>query len=266
MHHPVDHVLALILTVLFPLRAALFGFRRLQRCPPEQLPALRRKVYRDAIAIQWGLVAAVFGLWIAYRRPWLSLGLELRVTPGLLAVLGGCLLVGVLLMRQRAEAMRDDKALGDLRRRMSRLEVMLPHTPEEYRRFMGLGITAGVCEEILYRGYMIWYLSGWMDLLPAAAVSAVIFGAGHAYQGMKGVLQTGILGAFLAAVYLVSGSIYACMLIHVLMDLHSGHLMMKAYVRRTEQERDGAAESGWLDEGGAPGSAPEPEPGSAGGR
>jgi membrane protease YdiL (CAAX protease family) len=60
------------------------------------------------------------------------------------------------------------------------------------------------------------------------------------------------VGAVLAAAYLLSGSIYVGMALHALMDLHSGHLMMRAYERETELGREAAAVSEWTAEGGAP--------------
>src|SRR6185436_12608662 len=138
---------------------------------------------RDAIVIQWSLVAALVALWLGFHRRWGALGLELRLTPGLTGVVLGMLLIVVLLLRQRAEVIRDREMLTALRRRMDKLEVMLPHTSDEFRRFAWLAVTAGVCEELLYRGFMIAYLSNWMDVLPAAAVSSVIFSIGHSYQG-----------------------------------------------------------------------------------
>jgi membrane protease YdiL (CAAX protease family) len=88
--------------------------------------------------------------------------------------------------------------------------------------FSALAITAGICEELLFRGFMIWYLQHWMGLIQAALLSSALFGLGHAYQGVRGILTTGLVGAFMAGVYLLSGSIYLCMLIHVLMDLYAG--------------------------------------------
>jgi len=107
----------------------------------------------------------------------------------------------------------------------------MPHTPTELRRFYGLSVTAGVCEELLYRGFLIAYLVHWFGLIPAAGISAVIFGLGHLYQGWRGVLTTGAVGAFLAAVYLLTGSLLASMVLHALMDVHSGNLAFHAFTR-----------------------------------
>ena len=233
MVHFYDHALAFVLIVLFPLRAATFGFRRLRRATPERLPVTRRAVYRDAIVIQWSLAAVVLAIWAWRGRAWGALGLEPRVTAGLIGVAAASVLIALLLLRQRAQVLKDDEALDHLREKMRSLEVMLPHARAELPLFAALAATAGLCEELLYRGYLLWYFAQRLDVIPAAALTAVVFGVGHAYQGLAGMLKTGLVGAFLATVYLVTGSLYLPMLLHGLMDLHSGHLMMKAYERES---------------------------------
>jgi membrane protease YdiL (CAAX protease family) len=228
-----DHLLFIVLAVLFPLRAGLFGFRRIQLASPEERPRVRRSVYRQAIAIQWTLVLVALVLWVAYRRAWDSIGLVPRFGWGLAGVTVGMIAAGLAVMRQRRHALADDEALASLRERMGRLEPMLPHTREELALFFKLSVTAGICEELLYRGYIIWYLSHWFAIWPAAALSALVFGVGHAYQGWRGVITTGFVGAFLAAVYNLTGSLYSGMVMHALMDAHSGHLLQRAYERES---------------------------------
>ena len=106
---------------------------------------------------------------------------------------------------------------------------MLPHDERELRWFGAVAVTAGICEELLYRGFMIWYLQHWLPLVLAVALAAIIFGFGHFYQGTRGMILTAVVGAFLAATYLVSGSLFAPMAIHALMDLYSGHTTYRAY-------------------------------------
>ena len=231
MPNALDHALFIVLAVLFPLRAATFGFRRIQLAGVEERPQVRLSVYRQAIVIQWSLALAAIVLWIAFRREWQAIGVVPHVGWGFAGVLVGMVIAGNAVRRQRRQVLADDEALARLRTRMSRLELMLPHSREELARFFRLSVTAGICEELLYRGYLIWYLSHWLDFYPAAALASVLFGIGHIYQGWRGVLTTGLVGAFLTAVYLISGSLYLGMLIHALMDAHSGHLMFAAYER-----------------------------------
>lgn len=231
-----DHVLFAALVVLGPLWASSFGYRRLLRAAPGRLPAVRLSVYRGAMAIQWSLVAVLAALWVVGRRPASGLGLVPHPTWGLAGVLVGSAIVIVMVWRQRTQVLRDDEALDGVRAQLRHVEPMLPHDRRELRHFYGLSLTAGVCEELLYRGFMIWYLTHFLALIPAAAVTSVIFGIGHSYQGPRGIALTGLVGAFFAAVYLISGTLYPAMLLHVLMDVHSGHLAFRALTRAAERD------------------------------
>jgi len=241
-----DHLLAFILVVIGPLRSGTVGIRRLRRADAESLPAVRRGVYHTAVLLQWGLAAAVLVLWLATRRGPAALGLEPRLTAGLAGVLAGALVVAAVLLRQRSHALRDPAALAEIRDRMRPLERMLPHGRGEWTPFVRLSLTAGVCEELLYRGFLTWYFSHVLGWWAAAGVAAVAFGLAHAYQGVRGVALTTLVGAFLAAIYAVSGSIYLGMLLHALMDLHSGHLAWRAYEAEPHEPRGEAiaAEAG----------------------
>jgi len=79
-------------------------------------------------------------------------------------------------------------------------------------------------EEIVYRGYLLergaQALGGnraafWI----AALLSAVLFGYGHYYKGMAGVLDSGVAGLILAAAYLLTGrNLWTCVLAHGFID------------------------------------------------
>jgi len=235
---PFDHALVLVLVVLFPLRSATFGFRRLLRTPPDQLAAMRLRVYREAIAVQWSLVAIVIALWLWQGRAWTGLGVVPRLTPGLIGTVVGAAIVIVMIARQRKAALEDDEALDRLRQRMRHLEVMLPHERRELPAFGALSVTAGICEELLFRGYLIWYFVHWLGLIPAAILTSVLFGVGHLYQGVRGIMVTALFGAFLAAIYLVTGSLIMPMILHAAMDLHSGSLMLSAWEREADARED----------------------------
>ena len=229
-----DHVLALALAVLFPLRAALFGYRRLTAADPADVPRVRLWLYRQGIAIQWALAAAPVGLWMWQGRPWHALGVVPRITWGLLGVAVGLAIVVAYVLVQRGKALEDEEALARLRRQMRNLERMMPRSDEELRWFNRLAVTAGVCEELLYRGYLTWYLGHWLALLPAVVVAGVVFGFGHAYQGPRGIALTTLVGLFMSAIYLLTGSLVASMVFHALMDLHAGHVARAAFARGEE--------------------------------
>jgi uncharacterized protein len=215
-----DHLLAALLVLALPPRA-WWSFRTLARATPERQPALRRRMYLAAMLTQWVLAAFLIWHWLASGRDWLPLGLSTVVTPGGIGVAVGLLIVITLMILQTSGSNRA-RFLERARARLEHVKALLPHTITELRWFGAVAITAGVCEELMFRGFLIWYLMHFTGVVQAALLSSLSFGIGHAYQGPRYVVITGLLGAFLAGIYLLSGSLILSMTIHALMDLNSG--------------------------------------------
>jgi membrane protease YdiL (CAAX protease family) len=100
--------------------------------------------------------------------------------------------------------------------------ALLPRTRRERHLFTVVGLTAGLCEEWLYRGFFLAVLSALAGGLPTIALvllAAAAFGLAHAYQGPVGMLTTGVLGGVLAALYLQTGSLLLPVLLHAAIDL-----------------------------------------------
>jgi membrane protease YdiL (CAAX protease family) len=220
---PYDHLLALLITVGLPLRA-LFSMRALKAATPAALPKLRLRLWQRAIVSQWTLVLLVGALFYLEHRSPVSLRLTILPTPGLVGVLVGLTTIASIVMRQRGQIATDETLRQRIRERLAPVERLLPRSDLEFRWFSALAVTAGLCEEFLFRGFLLWYLAHLMPPPAAWVVQALLFGLGHAYQGAKGIVTTGIAGAFFSGVVFVSGSLAPAMLIHALMDLHAGDL------------------------------------------
>jgi membrane protease YdiL (CAAX protease family) len=101
---------------------------------------------------------------------------------------------------------------------------MLPRTSQERALWILLSLTAGFCEELLYRGFMPAYLvhifpAAGLPFIVAIVIAAVLFGIGHVYQKLTGVLGTGIMGLVFGLLYVLTGSIFLAMIVHALFDL-----------------------------------------------
>jgi hypothetical protein len=92
----------------------------------------------------------------------------------------------------------------------------------ERRWFLALSLTAGVCEEFLYRGYFAWVLHWWLGWTGAVAVGVALFGVAHAYQGRSGATRATLAGAFMGAVFLTTHWLVPAMIAHALVDVGSG--------------------------------------------
>lgn len=102
---------------------------------------------------------------------------------------------------------------------------MLPTTPAGRRGWAALSLSAGISEEITYRGFLLLTLVVVMPAqtptLVVVLLAAAMFGAAHWYQGRLGILTTGLIGMAFAFVYLASGSLLVPMILHILIDLRA---------------------------------------------
>jgi len=222
-----DHFLVALLVLLLPPRAWI-SFRALRLASPERRFALRRRTYIAASISQWVLSILLLLYWARMRRSWVALGVLPVLSPGAIGITVG-LAIAVTLMIMRARSGGEAAMLDQARERLAFAEPILPHTRGELALFRALSVTAGICEELLFRGFLIWYLSNYTGLIQAALLSSLAFGIGHAYQGPRGMAITAVVGAVMSALYLLSGSLVLPMVIHAAMDLHAGWLAYRVF-------------------------------------
>lgn len=219
-----DHGLVFIIAIVYPI-AGLFGFRRLLRRVAAGESVNRSELYRNTMVGHWTLLLICMAIWAGAARPWSALGLGLQLDPrfaiaAILTVLG----IVVLLMQVREVKSATQKQLDRIRKRFGKLSLIIPQNGNELARFYGLSITAGIVEEILWRGFLIWYLSQFMPLWAAALVSTLGFAMAHAYQGLSHLPQITAVGAAFAGLYLLAGSIWLPIILHAAVDIVQGRL------------------------------------------
>ena len=99
---------------------------------------------------------------------------------------------------------------------------VLPSTRGELAWGALLSVTAGATEELFFRLLLplLLVLCG-IPGVAAFALACVLFGAAHRYQGAAGMVATALVGAVLTLAYLLSGSLVAAVLLHVVIDLNA---------------------------------------------
>jgi membrane protease YdiL (CAAX protease family) len=100
------------------------------------------------------------------------------------------------------------------------INVILPQSGRELAVWVVISLTAGFVEELVYRGYLQAQFARFgMPVALAILTQAVIFGAGHAYEGwQKAVAITGF-AIFAGAVAAWRRSLRPNMMGHAMMDL-----------------------------------------------
>jgi membrane protease YdiL (CAAX protease family) len=221
--------LAIVLVAVVPLTAPLE--RRFHRSNPNT--ARKLLFYGLTMLLAWGLTAVA--VWTygwdglidadAPVRAWLPA----PAVPVLAAPVVVYFAIALMPLAQSLRGLRWRRAYaGALRRHGADLAGLLPNTAVERFAFVPFALTAGICEEALYRGFMIRFLHEGPLALPivgALAASTLAFGLGHLYQGWKGVLRTSIAGLGLGLMFLLSGNLILAMIVHALVDMQVAYVL-----------------------------------------
>lgn len=165
-----------------------------------------RPLRREAADISWllgtgtarGIAATVVILFFA-----------LALLPGLRTALDP------QLGRKYAQAYR--QSAGDV-------AVIFPGSPSELRWFGALAATAGICEEVLFRGFLfLFFVNGPLHLSWTATLllTSLLFGWNHLYQGVGGVLSSAVAGLGFGVAYLLTGDLLVPLLLHCAVDLQA---------------------------------------------
>lgn len=106
--------------------------------------------------------------------------------------------------------------------------LLIPRIFREKKYFLFVSLTAGICEEVFLRGCVMFLLGDIFPMLPLvwiAVISSVLFGLFHLYQGISGIIKTGVIGLFFAGLYIATGSIIPGILLHFCVDFSSAFLL-----------------------------------------
>jgi uncharacterized protein len=203
---------ALTTALLVPLPIVLLLQARLADAIPEETE--RETVYISSALSVW--ILAAFAMLAARFSDFSRDDLRLVSLPA------STLLVATALTLLASLAIL---ALGRLLRiRESPLvHFLIPRSGSERIAFVGLSLSAGIAEELVFRSFLIAALlqaSGSMTV--AVVVSIAVFAASHAYQGWTGALRVAVLGLILTAPFLLTGSVYPSIIAHAALDILAG--------------------------------------------
>src|ERR1700732_4446270 len=105
-------------------------------------------------------------------------------------------------------------------------QIIMPRGLVELGVWVLLSISAGFCEEFVFRGYLrkqFFALTG--SDAAAIAAQAIVFGAAHQYQGIKGMITITIYGALFGVLATMRKSLRPGMIQHVMQDSSAGILL-----------------------------------------
>jgi membrane protease YdiL (CAAX protease family) len=236
---------ATVLAVFVVAVQPFYGRRRFLRFvrAVRSQPDIRIRYYVGGMAGSWIYVGAVAVIGALAGRHPADIGLTDRARNSYEAAQGVADVTSAafaLAISTSVLWLAGPKLVGRVRRMLLPLSEFLPGRAGERLTFAGVAVTAGICEEILYRGFGIAYLR-WLDpgigRTAVIAITAAAFGLAHLYQGPRNVLLTGLAGAILAALTVATGSLLPAIVIHSLIDLRVCFLPPRLIRPRADERR-----------------------------
>jgi len=103
------------------------------------------------------------------------------------------------------------------------IQTYLPQRAIEILLWISVSISAGICEEFVFRGYFqkqfeAYTHTKWLALI----LQAILFGVSHGYQGVQACAQIAVFGSLFGALALWRKSLRPGMMAHAWSDILSG--------------------------------------------
>ena len=213
------------LVVLLVAGISVSGARQLHDAG-QQVPLVPN--YALSIAYEWALAGiAWWGLRLRNIPLRQLLGEARPGWRGWLGDFGAALLywvVALMLLSLLAQALLyfsgssvDPRKIGDVTQKLA------PTTGLEMMLFLMLSISAGICEEFVFRGYLqqqFGRIGGRIAI--GVVLSAIVFGSAHLYEGIAGVMLIAAYGAMFGVLAIFRRGLRTGMMAHVWHDSVSG--------------------------------------------
>lgn len=213
-------LLFFVLVVLLPWR----GHARLRKllATPRISSVERLSLYFSTMAFQWALAGVVAWRVWAHHYTVAELGLLIRNPAKIAAAsaIGTALFVAFQWMNLRRIGRLKAESRGFLQTFANKI---LPKTWVETIPYLALAVTAGICEEFLYRGFVMATLRR-VGLASWAVVvtSAIMFGLAHLYQGRGGLVSTSVIGLVFGTARIAYHSLVPVTFWHTAVDAVAG--------------------------------------------
>lgn len=222
--HLVDHILFVLLGIILPLRT-ISSQKKLKDITFHT--RIRISLYIGNSIGLWLMALPVLATWWWFSRPYSTLGLVWTEQALSIWSIGFVVLFFLLYLVDAYQDVFTEKGREQTKRRLSKELSILPRKWKAYLYFIPLAFSAGICEEIVFRGFFLTYLVSLLGnqiggQIAAVIISAIIFGFVHTYQGKQAIIKIIAMALLFGLVYLWSGSIYVLIILHALVDLIGG--------------------------------------------
>jgi len=214
-----DHLFVVLVGIVIPAMSLVSG--SMSNDESYHLPPKKHLYFTNGLVLIIGALL-VLSSWNMGNKPWQVLGFVLPVINP--TVIWSTIILIILYLLDSYLSLRSVKQNQKDFQYMSQI---VPLNWKEYLPYMFLAFAAGICEEIIYRGFLIPYISHYLPVFDLSYVVAIIipgliFAVSHFYQGTWSVVKIFLISILFGLIFFHSGSLLIVVIIHILIDLMSG--------------------------------------------
>lgn len=210
-------ILTILVGFIVPIYSMMGSGEQVKKLILES-PELKISMYVQSIIFQWIMVVLIL-VSIFYNGDSVdNIGLKFLDQP--LLVLG--LLVAGLLSLWIFDNYDIPKLdVEKFKRRNKDVMYLIPTNQKEHNWAVAISFTAGICEEIIFRGFTFWQLSQFLPIIPSILIVNLFFALSHFATKMKNMVFAFLFGILWSITFLWTGSLWLAMLMHIIIDLYS---------------------------------------------
>jgi len=140
--------------------------------------------------------------------------------------LGALLVLGTLAVGLGLSSTHANEQLKGLEEARKQLGFLVPRTQIETILWVVLSVSAGFCEEIVFRGYLQRQFRAWTgNAILGILLSGIVFGGGHGYEGGKRMIVIAVFGILFGSLAHLKKSLRPGMMAHALHDTAAGLIL-----------------------------------------
>ncbi len=209
------------IVLVFPLFGR-FLYGQLTSAEVDTRASKKTEIYIAIIAMEWLFCGLIFFLMHRHSITLTDLGERLGILWRTIVASVALLAALVILVIQNVHQLQKTPS-GEVEKGLGRGRHFYPYSRTELWIFPLLAMTTGTCEELIFRGWLVNFLGGFTHSIWIGIVlGSVAFGIGHAHQGPKGMLTTGLLGLIFGAIFVITSSLICVQVLHVAINLVNG--------------------------------------------
>ena len=213
-----------ILCLLLPVYAIISGPRAKHKLVKQ--PHLKVRFYKETLFLLFLMAGSVIAAMLWEQDSFSRIGLgfiyDIRWLIGLAIT---TLALYLIIRRLTISAEKAQSTVNQFKE----IEFLLPFTSVQLNWTMAVSIMAGIAEEIVYRGFVYQQFNLLMPWPLALVLTNVVFALMHYATNPRNMINTWVLGMIFSAAYLLTGTLWLSIILHIAVDFYSMTLSYKVY-------------------------------------